>query len=69
MTNSPFYLNCVRSGISVVTSKVKTGPMNWNMQPVTTMKTKVAKVSGEPKTIGTADLKHIHYATRTMALE
>jgi len=37
--------------------------------PVTTTKTKVAKVSAKLKTIGTTDLRHIRYATRMMTLE
>jgi len=38
--------------------------MNWNVQSVTAsaMKTYNTKVRGEPKTIVTADLKHIRYA-------
>jgi len=39
------------------------------MQPVTTMKTYVSKVRGEPKIIGTADLKRICHTTRTTMLE
>jgi len=47
----------------------KTGPMNWNVQPVITTKMYVTKVRGELKNIGTADLKRIRYATRMMLLE
>ena len=33
--------------------------MNWNMQAVTTTETWHTKVKGEPKTIVTAELKHV----------
>jgi len=41
MNDKPFYLNCFKTGVFVVTSFEKskeTGPTNWNVQAVTTMK-------------------------------
>jgi len=37
--------------------------MNWNVQTVTTTKMEVTKVRTKPKTIDTADLKHIPYTS------
>jgi len=43
--------------------------MKLNVEPVTTIKTEVAKVRGEPKSIDTLDLIWIRYATRTQLLD
>ena len=48
----------------------KTGPMSWNVQPVTITKMKIAKVWVELKTIGTANLRgRIRYATKMTLFE